>query len=192
MITGILLAAGSSSRFGGGKLSYPIGPEGIPMLIVCLRKLRDCLSDVRVVIRPEHQDLRSLLEAEQANVIECQRSTEGMGLSLAAGIHESAEAAGWIIALGDMPQVNPSTLLKVRDTLAGGASIVVPAFKARRGHPIGFASRHLNDLLMLSKDVGARSILASKPDEITELDVEDPGVLIDVDTRDDLARVGLI
>src|SRR5262249_55645237 len=104
MITGILLAAGAGTRFGGRKLLHPL-PDGVPVGIAALRNLASAVASVVVVVRPGDHDLRTLLASEGASVVECKDAAQGMGHSLAAGVAESSTADGWVIALGDMPRI---------------------------------------------------------------------------------------
>ena len=88
-----------------------------------------------------------------------------------------------------MPRVRPDTIRAVAEKLATGAGIVVPSYRGERGHPVGFGSRFKQELLSLSGDAGARALLKLHADQLVRLDVDDPGVLQDVDTPSDLARL---
>jgi molybdenum cofactor cytidylyltransferase len=63
-----------------------------------------------------------------------------------------------------------------------GQSIVVPAHKGRRGHPVLFSKDVLEEVLALAPSMGANTIVRSVPDRVIEVEVEDPGILIDIDT----------
>jgi molybdenum cofactor cytidylyltransferase len=93
---------------------------------------------------------------------------------------------GWVIALADMPFVRPDTIAAVAAALARGAPIAAPVHDGRRGHPVGFSRRFLNDLLALSGDSGARRIVAAHADATFLIPCSDPGVLADVDVAGDL------
>jgi molybdenum cofactor cytidylyltransferase len=95
-----------------------------------------------------------------------------------------AQAQGWIIGLADMPYVTSATVAALRDALAAGAAIAVPLYQGRRGNPVGFSGLHLAELLALQGDRGARALLAAHP--VTEVAVDDPGILRDIDTAADL------
>jgi len=88
-----------------------------------------------------------------------------------------------------MPRVNADTIRAVAEKLLTGAGIVVPTYRGERGHPVAFGSRFREELLSLSGDTGARALLKLHADQVARLDVDDPGVLQDVDTRSDLARL---
>lgn len=110
----------------------------------------------------------------------------GMGYSIAAGVGISADSAGWLVLPADMPLVRPATLLAVARRLADHA-VVFAQHQGRRGHPVGFSAELYSELIGLSGDEGARRLVARYP--AFAVDVDDPGVLIDVDTRADLDRV---
>jgi molybdenum cofactor cytidylyltransferase len=73
--------------------------------------------------------------------------------------------------------------------MAQGAALVVPTFAGRRGHPVGFDGRFREHLLALSGDAGARAVLATQGSAVYQLEVDDPGVVQDVDTQADAARL---
>jgi len=188
-ITALLLAAGQASRFGGGKMSHPIGPDGEALAIVAWRHLTEAVRDVVVVIREDDAPVRTLFERIGARIALCTDAREGMGRSLACGVRATHDATGWIVALGDMPLVRPETVRSVAARLESGASIVVPTFGGRRGHPVGFGADHGPGLQRLAGDAGARRIVADHRDDVVEVAVDDPGIHADVDTREDAARL---
>jgi molybdenum cofactor cytidylyltransferase len=110
----------------------------------------------------------------------------GMGFSIAAGVAARSNGGGWLVLPGDMPLVRPSSLVRVAQGLAQQA-VVFAQYRGRRGHPVGFGAELFSELVQLTGDEGARRLMARYPSQGIELD--DPGVLIDVDTLDDLALV---
>jgi molybdenum cofactor cytidylyltransferase len=185
-VAAILLAAGRAQRFGSAKLLVPIA--GIPLGVVAYRNLRAAIDDVLVVVRPDDAMLARRYAEEGARVVVAERADEGMGASLAAGIAAVEPTAGVVVALADMPWIAPATIRSIAGAIESGASIAAPVHNGERGHPVGFASFHRAALLALRGDEGARAILAAHRDALTLLDVEDPGVLRDVDTTADLAE----
>lgn len=189
MIAGLLLAAGAGRRFGGRKLIHPYGPDGTPLALVSYRRLCGLMPRVHVVLRPGEPELEQMFTTEGASYSLCERALDGMGYSLACGIAATKDASGWLVALGDMPEVKSATVQAVRDALRAGASIVIPCHEGRRGHPVGFSVEHRAALLELAGDEGARRVVGSNSDLVLELAVDDPGVLADVDTPEDLRRM---
>ncbi|PWT71333.1 MAG: nucleotidyltransferase family protein [Proteobacteria bacterium] len=188
-ITGILLAAGAGSRFGGRKLLHRLA-DGTALGVASLRNLRTALPHIVAVVRAGDTELADLLSAEGVTVVECANAHLGMGHTLAAGVLSTSEAHGWIVALGDMPCIASKTIGAIKNELANGAPIVVPVWHGRRGHPVGFSHQFRDELMRLQGDVGARSILASHSTQVRLLEVNDEGVVKDVDTLADVPRTG--
>lgn len=187
-IVGILLAAGTASRFGADKLLHPL-PDGTPLAVRSGCNLLAALPRTLAVTRSGQQRLPELLRAHGLQTVECAAADEGMGASLACGVAAAADAAGWVIGLADMPYVRPDTIKRIASALVDGAAIAAPVFGGRRGNPVGFARRYLHKLCRLSGDTGGRDILAAEPNAVVLIDCEDPGVLRDIDTPSDLAPV---
>jgi len=183
-ITGVLLAAGRAQRFGGDKLlaRFSSGPNaGDAVGVVAYRNLRAALDDVIVTVRPGDEMLRRTFEAMHARVVVAERADEGLGASIAAAVAASRAADVYVLALADMPFIQPSTIARVARELATGASIVAPRYEGRRGHPVGFARAHRGALTELAGDEGARSIIERQPQALALVDVDDAGILRDID-----------
>jgi molybdenum cofactor cytidylyltransferase len=189
-IRGILLAAGYSKRFGSNKLLHPLpagSPDaGTPIALAAARHFVEALPESVAVIRPRAQRLGKMLREAGCNTVVCKNAGEGMGVSLAEGVRAAADAHGWVVALADMPYIKPETARIIARALSEGAAIAAPAYRGERGHPVGFARRFLDDLTGLRGDAGARDILKAHPDWITLYEVDDPGVLRDIDEPSDL------
>jgi molybdenum cofactor cytidylyltransferase len=185
-ITGVLLAAGASRRFGTNKLLVPLA-DGTPLAVAAARHLRAAVDPCVAVVRRGDDELAALLAAEQLQVVECARARHGMAASLACGIRASAFADGWLIALADMPFVLPETIARVAAALRSGAALVAPVFEGRRGHPVGFDRRFAPSLLALRGEAGARALLAQYDRLLMRVACHDPGILRDVDTPADVA-----
>lgn len=184
---GILLAAGSARRFGSAKLLATLA-DGTPVGVASCRALVAALPRTLAVVRPGDDALASALAATGATIVYCPRADEGMGASLACGVAASRDAGGWIVALADMPWIAPATIRRVADAIAMGVSIAAPFHGGERGHPVGFAAAHRDALEALAGDEGAKAIVAAHRAVLSRVDVDDPGVLRDVDVPGDLAR----
>jgi len=185
---GILLSAGAGTRFGGGKLLYPLA-DGVPLGVASLRRLRRALPYVVAVVRPGDDSLRELFEREDVDVVVCAQANQGMGHSLAAGVAHRPDAGGWLVALADMPHIRIDTIALIAHTLERQRGIVIPEFQGTRGHPVAFSPDYRDELLALSGDAGARTIVQRYAERVTLLAVDDPGVLQDIDTMEDARRL---
>ena len=182
---GILLAAGSSMRFHGNKLMHPL--DGVPIALRSAESFLKALPGAIAVVAPS-SPLQPLLESSGFKVVVCERAHEGMGASLAAGVAATPGAQAWVVALADMPFVQSATHSRVAQAMAKGADLIAAAYKGERGHPVGIGSRFRDQLLALQGDAGARHIVRANPGLLQLVECDDPGVLRDIDTRDDLAR----
>jgi len=126
-------------------------------------------------------------------VVMSHATQRGMGATLAAGIRSGVDEAppsglehldGWLIALADMPYIHPNTIRAIAGGLTSPDAIVAPSYQGQRGHPVAFGSALTPRLSALDGDIGARDLLISG--HITIVDVDDAGIVRDIDTPDDL------
>ena len=190
---GLLLAAGRATRYGADKLLAPLS-SGEPLALAAARHLREGLDDgssagarLLAVLRPEQAELSERLAAAGFELVVSDEARAGMGRSLALAVAASPDASGWLVALADMPAIQPHTIAQVAAALGDGASIAAPFHAGRRGHPVGFAASWRDALTRLDGDIGARDLLREAGDALLRIETDDPGVLLDIDTRDDLA-----
>ena len=194
MPRGLLLCGGASTRFGSNKLLEVIAApsnerpgDELPMAGLAARALVSALGRVIAVVRPGQPEVRALLEAQGCEIVETPRALEGLGASLAAGVAASPDDDGWIVALGDMPFIDPLTIRAVATALENGALIAAPVdASGRRGHPVGFARGLRNELASLAGDDGARGVIERHHGELRAIRVDDPGIFRDIDRREDL------
>ena len=198
-IVGILLAAGRGERFGGDKLlakpasapsagSESSDLEGECISVMACRHLLAVVPTVIAVVRPGDAALTAALAAAGARVVPCANADDGMGASLACGVAAERDAQGWIVGLADMPWVQSSTIARVTAAVVDGALVAAPFHDGKRGHPVGFSAACYAELAALTGDEGARAVVAAHANEFARIDVDDPGILRDVDTRADLAN----
>jgi len=180
----ILLAAGHARRFGTDKLLQPLA--GRPMACVSAAALQQVLPDTLAVTRPDQQALIEQLAAQGVRTVTLDETNGGMGMSIAAGVAASAEAKGWLIALADMPFIQPTTIACVLAALQNGSPIAAPMYRGQRGHPVGFSAAFGEALRALRSDAGARELLQRHTAEITLIACDDAGILADIDTPSDL------
>ena len=180
----VVPAAGRGSRFGGPvhKLMQPF--EGSTVLGTTVRHAVESQLPVVLVTTAEMLPLASrLLARRDIVVLSDAEAARGMGATIAAGIAERSGAPGWLVLPGDMPLVQPGTMLAVAAALEQHP-VVYAQHRGRRGHPVAFAAELYSELIQLNNDDGARRVMLRYPAHGE--DTDDSGVLLDVDTSSDL------
>src|SRR5690554_942889 len=204
-VTGaLLLAAGYSRRFGSVKLNARL-PNGRTVLQQSFRNISQAFEEVIIVGRKELYDLgiydALALNPDTHRLIFCDDAEGGMGHTLACGAR--AIPPHWqacFVCLGDMPFIQLDTLRTLqqhmaKQRLAGEClteesvlveeRLIVPVWREQQGHPSGFGRHHFPALRQCRGDIGARHLLRD-PAAVTRVQVEDSGVIQDIDTPEDL------
>jgi molybdenum cofactor cytidylyltransferase len=156
--------------------------------LACLRSSR--VRDVVLVLGHRAEEIRRRVKVEDLRVVINPRFREGMSTSIKAGLEAlTGDERGVLMVLGDQPLLRPSTVdALLRAYEETHASAVVPAFKGRWGNPVLLDLTLRERMEAIQGDRGCREILRGLEDVLV-VDVEDPGVLVDVDTEDDLSTV---
>jgi molybdenum cofactor cytidylyltransferase len=193
MIGGIILAAGSSRRFGGDKRKSAL-PSGRLMLEESIHKAASVLDSILVVVRFGDIGFAAELEATINNnnvrFYCAPDSAKGMAHSLANGIHQVRDWEAAIVFLGDMPFVQAETvesILAEYEYRKASSPIVLPIKDGVYGHPVLFPNHYFDEIQQLTGDQGARSIVRAHSKNVFTVAVLDPGVIRDIDTPQDLA-----
>lgn len=192
----VVLAAGRGSRFRGPghKLEQNLGqaPGADTLLARTLRHAIETRLPVVVVTTPALAPAVHRLMAAR-DVVTLRESDAqgrpqpmGMGHSIVAGVSATGDADGWLILPADMPLVRPDTILAVAQGLER-FPVCYAQHRGMQGHPVGFGTELYSELMALHGDEGARRIVARYPAQ--PIAVDDPGVHVDVDTAEDLARL---
>ena len=195
MVSAILLGAGESKRMGTDKLSLPWA--GTTLLGHCLDiLLRSDVREVIVVVGGHgtgQVEKRRGFEAKKVKVVRNRDYKEGMSSSIRRGIRSiDPESRGILIALGDQPLLKTKTINALIEAFhRGKGSIFVPVHRGRRGHPVIFGRGFEEELLKLTGDVGARSIIARHPEKVVEVRTRSVAVVKDIDTRKEYGVLSL-
>ncbi len=187
MITGILLAAGRSTRFGANKLLHPL-PGGNAIGVVAASNLLNALPHSIAVVRATDSLLAKQLAATGIGIVANENADSGMGSSLACGINATTASDGWVIALADMPFIQAATILAISANLVKNRTITIPCYHGKKGHPVGFGKYYQKQLGLLAGDGGGREILRKHKAHINAVAVDDPGILVDIDSPIELRR----
>ena len=183
-LSGIVLAAGSSSRMeGANKLLLPW--KGRCVLQVVVERICEVgLGEVVVVTGHQRAEVEEALSRYPVRLLHNPDFAEGMAASIRVGVEAAGGEQGYLFALGDMPQIASKTMLKVAEALKSSETIAVPVCNGRRGHPVAIGSAYRAALLALTGDRGARPVLEKNAANVVEVAVEDEGIFVDVDTRE--------
>ena len=175
-------AAGFSRRYGSDKRRAPF--HGQTLLNASLALPCSRLTEVWLVLRPE-DDCTTLGIPAEVRVVRNPAAAQGMGHSLACGIsqlQQNSSADAVAVFLADMPWISPASL----DALLAQATaerIVVPTYQDQPGHPVLFGRQFWPLLAKLSGDTGGRAVLKSQTQAVHYCPVDDPGILLDIDTQ---------
>jgi molybdenum cofactor cytidylyltransferase len=190
-IAAIVLAAGRSSRMGSNKLLADIG--GKPMIRRSVEAvLASQARPVIVVAGHESARLRTSLAGLDVILVENPDYADGLSTSLRAGLTAVPEAAeGALVCLGDMPLVAAPQIDKLISAFNPNEhrTIIVPVHGGERGNPVLWGRQHFTQISKLDGDRGARQLIDSNLDEMTEVAMRSDTVLADFDTPESLARL---
>ncbi len=180
----IIPAAGKSTRNPPNKLLMPLGDMTvIEQTISMLTKF-----PVTITIVTGHQQER-LVEVvgkqlvDNIEIVENPDYETGMASSLIAGISSSTVDFDYYgFCLGDKPFIKEATIrLLLENLLSERPKILAPAFEKKIGHPVFFAKSMKFELLSMSGDKGAKSIIEKNLVDLVEVPVSDKGVILDMD-----------
>ena len=195
MIPAVILAAGRSSRMGRPKALLPCGPGQESFVERIVSRLRlGGVADVLVVGRPEDAALRDALDriALPPRFVENPDPDRGQLSSLLAGLNvaDRPGVRGVLALPVDMPDVRAETIAAVCGAFAAARAPIVRASRGgRHGHPVIFGRQVFDELRHADPGAGAKVVLRAHASEIVEVDVDDPGVLVDVDVPEDYERL---
>ncbi|MEP6694084.1 MAG: nucleotidyltransferase family protein [Chloroflexota bacterium] len=186
----IVTAAGSAERFGGKKLLTPI--DGEPLLDHTIRSLLE--GGVHEVIVVVGTDARSELERDvnslndpRVRPVENPDPSRGMFSSIQAGV-ATANGDALLVLPGDMPYVRPETVRAVLAKYRERHAIVSPRYKGKRGHPVVMPLSLRDEIAAAAPTKNLHDVIHHHQDERVDLDVDDAGVVRDVDIPADLDR----
>jgi molybdenum cofactor cytidylyltransferase len=193
LVGAIVLAGGSSARMGRAKQLLPLGDSTVLERTIAQVRGAD-VNEIVLVLGASAETIRRQLPAsllEGLNVVVNQAYREGMSSSLRAGIaalDQRSEAA--LIVLGDQPFIRSQTMNQVIQAyLRDRAQIVIPSFHGTRGNPVLLDRSVFSEVMALQGDVGSRAIFSHHLEGIVKVEVEDEGILLDIDEPADYERL---
>jgi molybdenum cofactor cytidylyltransferase len=186
----VVTAAGSAERFGGKKLLAPV--DGEPLLDHTIRSLLE--GGVTEVIVVVGTDARGELERDvnamndsRVRPVENPDPSRGMFSSIQVGV-ATANGDALVVLPGDMPYVRPETVRAVIAKYRERPAIVSPRYKGKRGHPVVMPLSLRDEIAATAPTANLHEVIKHHQDERVDLDVDDAGVVRDVDTPADLER----
>ncbi len=186
-VTGLVLAAGGSTRLGTPKQLLPYGAR--PLLGHVLGVARECRFDqLLCVVGGGADDVLEQVDFDGVEVVENRQFGQGCSSSIAAALQDvDPRCATLVLMLGDQPGVRAETV-DVLLRAIGDAPLAVCAYEDGRGHPIAFARSTFPDLAALHGDKGVWKLLDHRADDVIDVPISGP-VPPDVDTWEDYRRI---
>ncbi len=175
----IVLAAGSSRRFGSDKRQHRL-PGGKTLLEQTLDNVSQVFEQRVLVLRADDTDLAAR-HGDQWQIVLAVDAAQGLGHSLAAALPTVAAWSGAVVALADMAWVQPASFRAVQQAVRPD-TLVVPFHCGQRGNPVGIGSTYFEKLTTPHGDNGARALFGEFRDRVIRLELDDPGILQDLDT----------
>lgn len=187
-VAAIILAAGESRRMGCAKLLLPLGEHTIIEQTVD-NFVNSKVDRVIVVAGCRAEVIANALKSQPITMVENPIYSRGISTSIIAGLGAvGGGARGIIIALGDQPFVDSPTidhLVEAFRTHGNNKGIIIPVCQGKRGHPIIFSRKYIDELRSITGDIGGRQVVDKHPDDILEVPVDCEGINIDIDVMKD-------
>jgi molybdenum cofactor cytidylyltransferase len=189
MVAGIILAAGRSTRMGRPK-ALLMTADGVTFVARLIHVLSGGGVDGPLVVgRSDDAELQREVDSAGARFVTNPDADAGGQLSsLLSGLHKADRPGirGLMVTPVDAPMVTPETVSRLIEVFKNtSAPIVRPRYQGRNGHPVIFSRELFDDLRHASPATGAKAVLRAHENGIINVDVDDPGVVADIDTPDD-------
>lgn len=186
MISAIVLAAGESKRMGKVKQLLPFAQSTVLEQVI-KNLLESKLNEIIVVLGYQAQKIARKIGSNPVKIVINPNFKQGMSSSIKCGLSQiDKRAEAIMIMLGDQPLIGKEivdTLIEM--FLKSNQGIIVPVYEGRRGHPIIFDAQYKSELLSLEGDIGGRKVIETHLQDILEVEVNSPGVIIDIDNKAD-------
>jgi molybdenum cofactor cytidylyltransferase len=168
---------------GTNKLLLPWG--GTSVLSQTIANARaSAVDDILVVTGHDAERVDEMAGQAGARSLRNAEYAAGMLTSVQAAAR-ALDAEALLVMLGDQPLVRPATIDALLDAYAGSPrGLVAPFYDGRRGNPVLIDRRHFPELLALPASAAPRVLLERHPDDLLRVNVEDAGILIDLDTSE--------
>ena len=186
MISTILLAAGQSKRMNTeNKLVKKI--KGIPLIKCALNNiLKSSVNEIVIVLGYQSEIIEKLIDKnDKIKFVFNSNFETGMASSIRKGVENlSKKTDAFFISLGDMPSINYDTYDQLIECKKN-QKIIVPMFKGQKGNPVLFPKSFEKIMLSIQGDCGAKKILENNKKQVLNIEINDPGIIKDIDVLDD-------
>lgn len=183
-VGGLILAAGKSERMGRPKALLPFMGQCF-LTHILTEASQSNLAEIKVVLGFQAEAILQAVPEIRPQTLINPDYESGQLSSLQCGLKHLRLAGldGVMVFLIDHPNIHRGLVNQLIETFTKNDSpIVIPSFEHRRGHPMIFGGELFNELLVAPLDQGAVSVVRKREQDILHLDVDEPGVLIDIDT----------
>jgi molybdenum cofactor cytidylyltransferase len=191
MIAGLVLAAGESSRMGTDKAR--LGYNDRTFLETILNTLAEAeIERVAVVLGHHAEEICQSVSLRSAEVVINPDYRLGQTSSLQMGLKalESPELEAIVLCLVDHPAVSAPTVRQLVDTFGEARPpVVIPTHQGQHGHPVIIARRLFEELKSLGPEVGANTVVRRYQEATRFVEVNDPGILLDIDDPESYQRL---
>jgi molybdenum cofactor cytidylyltransferase len=187
MIVAVVLAAGESTRMGRPKALLPIeGQTFIEKIVGALKQ--SAVGKVIVVLGHNAEKMRARIAHLPAEILVNSNYKSGQLSSLQTAVRRlesEADCDALLVHLVDHPYIDPALVDEmIRRFYESKKLIVVPCRRGRRGHPVIFARELFDELLDAPLDQGAKAVVNAHRDETLEVETDQEGIAVDIDTPD--------
>jgi len=185
-VTGIILAAGESSRMGKPKLFLPFGDKSMIEKVV-INASWSLLDKIIVVTGAEEERMKKLLQDYHVEIVRNKRHRDGMLSSVQCGLQAISENTDAVmILLGDQPMISHAVIDGLI-ALSGraGKGIILATYDGQRGHPLLFGRKYVDEIIGFSPDMILKDLLGNHPADIEEMETGQVEILMDIDNNQD-------
>jgi molybdenum cofactor cytidylyltransferase len=187
MVNAIIMASGFSNRMGKNKLLLPY--EGKSIIEHIMDKVTKCNFN-NIILVTNNNEIIDLAKKRGIDFVLNSHPEKGQSESIKLGIINSPEAAGYAFFTGDQPLMDIETIMFLMNRFNETKdSIIVPQYMKKKGTPVIFPKKLINELLALEGDVGGRKIINKHLEEVKYIEIKREYMLWDIDTEDDYNKL---
>ncbi|MEW8973260.1 MAG: nucleotidyltransferase family protein [Tissierellaceae bacterium] len=187
MITGIIMAAGFSSRMGEDKLLMEV--DGFKMVERVIYSCKNSLLD-NIILIYRRKEVKEICEKYNINTIYNPNAYLGQSESMKLGVEASTNSEAYMFITGDQPFITSNLInLLINEYKNGQEQILVPYYDGKNGTPTIFSSRFKEDLLQVKGDKGGREIIKDNSNYVKKIYIKNRKLGLDIDRKEDLLNL---